>query len=134
MDKKFVKLTPPKGKPHYYSPQSNDIGLENLGDFLRDVGNVSSLSDIIKYMQDTTMSPRGSNMTIIGQYDDYLEIRTASYDRSEVEDYETLPCLRIHRNEFTRVLREWRDFLELGGKEFLIIQEDDGTLITSATY
>lgn len=132
MDKKFVKIYL-KNDGGYWV-KSNNIGLENLGDFLRDVNDVESVSSTIKDLYSNQYKLGGSNMTIIDQYDDYLEIRTSSYDRDEVKYYEDLPCLRISIDEFAHILREWRDFIENKGKEFLITQEDDGKLVTSATY
>lgn len=116
-----------------YWANGNDIGLYNLGSFLGDVSDISSLSNIINYLSNSDLSPRGTNTTIIDQYGDYLEIREATYSRNEVEHYEDLPCLRIHRDEFARVLREWRDFIEKGGKEFIITLEN-GKLAITSTY
>ncbi len=118
MDKKFVKVYS-KNDGGYWV-KSNDIGLENLGEFLRDVDDAESISSTIKNLYDGPYKLGGSNMTIIDQYDDYLEIRTASYDRDEVEFYEDLPCLRISIDEFAHVLREWREFTINSGQEFLL--------------
>ncbi|MCL5875339.1 MAG: hypothetical protein M1114_02610 [Candidatus Dependentiae bacterium] len=127
-------MTPPKENSNYYPSESNDIGLENLGEFLSDVCRVEAISDVINDLYGNQYKLGGSNRTIIDQYDDYLEIRSTSYDRDEVKYYEDLPCLRISIDEFARILREWRDFLELGGKEFLITQEDDDKLVITKTY
>ncbi|MCL5875338.1 MAG: hypothetical protein M1114_02605 [Candidatus Dependentiae bacterium] len=56
-------------------------------------------------------------MTTVRKDGDYATIHVDYYDK-EIFTEETIPYLRIHRDEFAHVLRESSNFIERMGKSF----------------
>ena len=123
----FVKLFF-DAEDSYYRSQSNDIGLENLGSLLRDIGKNRWAGFRTDLYNDACLG-LGSSTTNVAKEDDYVEIRTCIYDRKN-EDYNDLPFLRLHRDELARITLEWEEFVKNRGKEMLITLEECKIIMT----
>lgn len=116
-----------------YRAESNDIPLLNLANFISSRNTKDVILSAIEFAYTNKFDLMFGKNTRVRRDNDYICIRTRHYDTT-VYPNDTIPYLRIHRDEFARVLREWLDFIEKNGKEFTITQEDDSTLVVTKTY
>ncbi|MCL5875432.1 MAG: hypothetical protein M1114_03100 [Candidatus Dependentiae bacterium] len=124
----FVKIYVERGT---YWADSNDMAVNSLGDFLRDMGGDESSVRVIEYLYNDKFISINTDRTSIDKEGDYINIKPMDYDTEKFTE-ETIPYLRIHRDEFARVLRAWHDFTQSNEKEFLVTLED-GKIQIAAT-
>jgi hypothetical protein len=126
----FVKIYSENG---LYQKQSNNIGLDNLGELLKSAEWESSILNMIDDLYNDAVIATGNNVIAIEKDDNSVNIRADYYNKDKTDE-DKKPYIRLKRDGLIEVLKKWHKFIQGKGKEFILTCEDGQFLQTKIIW